>query len=69
MNKIIATNILKLAQRNVGNGYAHALLTEILNGVVHDAVADSLFRTLVLDESWTVPDAKDVYSAAFFLTE
>lgn len=51
------------------HGYAHDIAQGILEGNGEDRDADTLFRTLVLDESVDVETAKDLYNEAVTLIE
>lgn len=66
------------AEERAGNGYARDLLREFLCAAGEYVVpeswqppsnqdADSLFRTLVLDEGWASESAEPVYLAALEL--
>lgn len=69
--------VYALRVRNeLGETYARDLLTALLSGSDENACGwssglegDALFRTLVLDEGWSVDDAKSIYEASMFIYE
>jgi hypothetical protein len=57
------------ARNRLRSGYAHDLLVTILQGKGDLSDPDCLFRTLVLDQSWSVETAKDIYNQAVIVVE
>ena len=56
---------LELTKAKLRPGYAYDICSTALElGQLHDRDADSLFRTLVLDEHWTPDEAAPVWCAA-----
>lgn len=59
-----ADEVLDAAVDRVRAGYAEDLLLMFVDNDGGALEAGDLFRTLVLDESWSIGDAADVYRAA-----
>jgi hypothetical protein len=56
---------LEAAHALLRSGYAADLISDILAGDTSETDADSLFRTLVLDEGWSEGvDARDLFNIA-----
>lgn len=64
-----ARETIRDAESRLVSGYAKDLCSDIADGNGSDRDDDSLFRTLVTDESWSVTDALPVYHAASVLLE
>lgn len=61
--------ILEDAKAKLKDCYAKDIILELLAGNISEGAVGTLFRTLVLDEYWSVEDASRVYYAASELIE
>jgi hypothetical protein len=52
---------LEAAKQLFKPGYARDITQDIIDGCATDQDADSLFRTAILDETWELGDASDLF--------
>lgn len=60
---------LEAFQITLGSGYAFDIIQSFRDGTAMEQDADSLFRTLVLDEEWCIEMATEAYHACMFQYE
>lgn len=56
---------LEAAHKLLPSGYAADLISDIMAGDTSETDADSLFRTVMLDEQWAEGDATDLFNIAW----